>query len=233
MQKVRPSKHRHTSKLVKAGPIDKKKLRKAVDGLLAPGGGHHVSEQQSKAAAKPHAASRSEAYPRSYDGGKTVVERLRDRLDRLAVDSGLIAATSVGGSLTSKWLAGKPCSLDETRCAHRFQLVSDHVHLPFEPMAPQLAVVERALQACDQGGVALLQAPTGTGKSIALLTAVLAWQRRAFAAHGSAPQIIYGVRTHVQAKQMVGELQKTPYRPRMAIIGSRDQLCINAGATCR
>ncbi|CAK0875366.1 unnamed protein product [Prorocentrum cordatum] len=94
-------------------------------------------------------------------------------------------------------------------------------------MGPQLEVIERALRACESRSVALLESPTGTGKSIALLTAALAYQRRCFASRGAAPQIVYGVRTHAQLAQMVRELRKMPYRPRMAVIGSRDQLCTN------
>ena len=112
-------------------------------------------------------------------------------------------------------------------CKHNLDLLGHELALPFPFLEPQIAVAERVLRACEQGSIALLQSPTGTGKSIALLTAALAWQRLTFAQKGAAPQIIYGVRTHAQAKQMVSELRKMPYRPRMSIIGSREQLCIN------
>lgn len=41
------------------------------------------------------------------------------------------------------------------------------------------------------------------------------------------PTIIYCSRTHSQVAQMVASLQKTPYRPRMTVLGSRERLCIN------
>lgn len=72
-----------------------------------------------------------------------------------------------------------------------------------------------------------MHSPTGTGKTIALLAATLSWQRAVFLKDGRAPQILYGVRTHAQLAQVVAELGKTAYRPRMAVIGSREQLCIN------
>lgn len=84
-----------------------------------------------------------------------------------------------------------------------------------------------SIKACDRGGIAFLESPTGTGKSLALLCAVLAWQRRQAEKVTTVPQIVYGVRTHSQIKQIVGELRKCGYRPRMAVIGSRDQLCAN------
>eukprot|EP00913_Durusdinium_trenchii_P004531 g4207.t2 len=90
----------------------------------------------------------------------------------------------------------------------------------------RLTVASYALKACERRGIALLESPTGTGKSLALLCASLAWQRR-MALGGAAPQIVYGVRTHAQIKQMVGELRKCGYRPRMAVLGSREHLCGN------
>ncbi|CAK9067725.1 unnamed protein product [Durusdinium trenchii] len=122
----------------------------------------------------------------------------------------------------------------------------DTLYFPFPPMPPQQAVASYALKACERRGIvarflgeagevpshgnvlrfALLESPTGTGKSLALLCASLAWQRR-MALGGAAPQIVYGVRTHAQIKQMVGELRKCGYRPRMAVLGSREHLCGN------
>ncbi len=41
------------------------------------------------------------------------------------------------------------------------------------------------------------------------------------------PLIIYASRTHSQLSQVASELRKTTYRPRVGLIGSRDQLCSN------
>eukprot|EP00158_Paraphelidium_tribonemae_P005716 Partr_v1_DN27482_c3_g1_i1_m71996 putative helicase 1 len=48
------------------------------------------------------------------------------------------------------------------------------------------------------------------------------------AAEQAITRIYYGTRTHKQISQVISELQKTKYRPRIAILGSRNQLCINA-----
>ena len=41
------------------------------------------------------------------------------------------------------------------------------------------------------------------------------------------PQIIYASRTHAQLKQVVKELNTLCYKVKIAILGSRDQTCIN------
>ena len=169
----------------------------------------------------------------SSHGGqtRTVVERLRNQLDSLTLDETRLLTRTVSTPVSARssldWLTGSPCSLDEAKCVQTSRCGPRTVQLPFAPFPAQIAVMERVIRACDQGGIALLQSPTGTGKSIALLSSALAWQRQTFADHGAAPQIIYGVRTHAQLAQMVGELRKTAYRPRMAVIGSRNQFCIN------
>lgn len=226
MQKV--LRHRHTAKLTKAGPSDERGEAEAVRRLL--GAGASAAPRSSSgpqraaeglATVAPGAPSGSPA----SDGGRTCVERLRDRLGRLSLEAG--AAVLLGPDAPADWLPGRPCALEPTKCVEAIALCGVELHLPFAPLPPQIAVAERVLQACEHGSVALLDSPTGTGKSIALLSSALAWQRQAFERHGAAPQIIYGVRTHAQLAQLVAELQKTPYRPRMAVLGSREQLCIN------
>lgn len=41
------------------------------------------------------------------------------------------------------------------------------------------------------------------------------------------PKIIYASRTHSQLTQVINELRNTAYRPRVCVLGSREQLCIH------
>nr|XP_008117805.1 PREDICTED: regulator of telomere elongation helicase 1 isoform X1 [Anolis carolinensis] len=41
------------------------------------------------------------------------------------------------------------------------------------------------------------------------------------------PKIIYASRTHSQLTQVIGELKNTVYRPKVCVLGSREQLCIH------
>jgi len=103
------------------------------------------------------------------------------------------------------------------------------------------------LRCLDAGQNALLESPTGTGKTLSLLCSTLAWLERTRAdqqlkalmpAADAGPvtewsppvrhKIIYSSRTHSQLSQAVSELARTSYRyMKVAILGSRDQLCVN------
>lgn len=41
------------------------------------------------------------------------------------------------------------------------------------------------------------------------------------------PLIVYASRTHSQLTQVIGELRKTAYRPKIGLVSSREQLCTN------
>ena len=145
---------------------------------------------------------------------------------------------------------------------------SIEVHFPFRPYDVQREYMDAVVTALKDGTNALLESPTGTGKTLCLLCAALAWQRHergrmvssssssssssvvatagAVAAwprndndgghdaiaSGSTtstrpPVIIYASRTHSQLSQVVNELRNTRYRPKHAILGSREHMCVH------
>ncbi|KAM9590469.1 regulator of telomere elongation helicase 1 isoform 1-T1 [Trichechus inunguis] len=74
-------------------------------------------------------------------------------------------------------------------------------------------IAERA-----QGGLFLNQALSSWGSAAAGDTP---------ASYVDIPKIIYASRTHSQLTQVIGELRSTSYRPRVCVLGSREQLCIH------
>ncbi|KAA8490889.1 Regulator of telomere elongation helicase 1 [Porphyridium purpureum] len=182
------------------------------------------------------------------------------------------------------------------------------IEFPFEPYECQKKYMESVLEALCNRQNALLESPTGTGKTLCLLCASLAWREAyvaafaAFCSHGAAseitqeharkcgvsmdelaeaaqaqasqkkedeiisnmavssqlaslvseraankdgvhgtmtqsqhpketknpiPRIIYSSRTHSQLQKVVSELRNTSYRPRLSVLGSREQTCIH------
>ena len=92
---------------------------------------------------------------------------------------------------------------------------------------PQRQMANVILSALDSSLHCIVESPTGTGKSAAILCTALAWQRKHYKATGKQVKIFYTSRTHSQVAQMVASLRKTSYRPRMAVLGSRAKLCIH------
>jgi hypothetical protein len=58
------------------------------------------------------------------------------------------------------------------------QIAGYQVSFPYRPYGTQLGFMNQFLRCVDQQGNALLEAPTGSGKTACLLASALAWQRR-------------------------------------------------------
>ncbi|XP_072269760.1 regulator of telomere elongation helicase 1 [Pyxicephalus adspersus] len=145
----------------------------------------------------------------------------------------------------------------------QIQVAGIPVDFPFTPYKCQEDYMSKVIECLQQGVNGVLESPTGTGKTLCLLCATLAWRQNfkdGITAHkikermnggemfpgrptsdwgsgeanaqGSAyysdiPKIIYASRTHSQLTQVVSELKQTMYRPKVSVLGSREQLCIH------
>ena len=117
------------------------------------------------------------------------------------------------------------------------------VEFPHAAYPCQIAYMTRVIESLETRKFALLESPTGTGKTLCLLCAALAWRNARIQKLRGAPlpthetpvdtgaidcpRIIYASRTHSQLSQAVSELKSTAYKPVTAVIGSREQLCIH------
>ncbi|CAJ1055220.1 regulator of telomere elongation helicase 1 isoform X1 [Xyrichtys novacula] len=137
------------------------------------------------------------------------------------------------------------------------------VSFPFSPYDCQKDYMSKVIECLQKKVNGVLESPTGTGKTLCLLCATLAWRENfkdtisarkiaerlkgeqmfpdiSLASWSTAatdgdtpmyytdvPKIIYASRTHSQLAQVISELKNTSYRPKVCVLGSREQLCIN------
>ncbi|KAG0608502.1 hypothetical protein M758_8G111000 [Ceratodon purpureus] len=139
-----------------------------------------------------------------------------------------------------------------------YKVAGISVQFPYDAYDCQLVYMERVISSLQMGSNALLESPTGTGKTLCLLCATLAWRESLAPAQLTSqpsqrvsnqplqrsimglsqpdpdeslpprlPTIVYSSRTHSQLQQVIRELKATAYRPKMVVLGSREQMCIN------
>ncbi|EFO17178.2 hypothetical protein LOAG_11323 [Loa loa] len=128
---------------------------------------------------------------------------------------------------------------------HAVQIGRSTVEFPFEPYECQIKFMEKVVEALWTGQNAALESPTGTGKTLCLLCAAIAFLKDyksrisqmdsimkykvtvpALLSHN--PKILYASRTHSQLAQVISELNKTTYKDiKTVTLASRDILCIN------
>mmetsp|Transcript_10844 Transcript_10844/g.24855 ORF Transcript_10844/g.24855 Transcript_10844/m.24855 type:complete len:1037 (+) Transcript_10844:52-3162(+) len=130
-----------------------------------------------------------------------------------------------------------------------YDIDGTQVDFPYEAYECQLAYMHSVIRALQSGHHALLESPTGTGKTLCLLCATLGWRRRRAAEISQArmswehqalhpaevpvqiPQIWYASRTHSQLKQVVRELKRTSYKPSSVVLGSREHFCVHTSVS--
>ena len=102
--------------------------------------------------------------------------------------------------------------------------------------------MKKVIEALQTKGMAGLESPTGTGKTLCLLCACLGYLKHLRdeliqdkkeengqdkQEEMNQPVIYYTSRTHAQITNVIKELRKTVYRPINAVISSREQSCVN------
>lgn len=99
------------------------------------------------------------------------------------------------------------------------------IFFPFDPYETQREYAQCVVQSLTKKQNAILESPTGTGKTLALLCSTLAWMQ---ANTNVKSNVYYTSRTHMQLSQAAKELKRTAYaRIPSVVIGSRAQMCLN------
>lgn len=110
---------------------------------------------------------------------------------------------------------------------------------PYPTIFPaQQGIIDATMQTLWQGKKgALIESPTGTGKSMAIIVAVLAYIAHIKRVFGDDQQlkVVFVCRVHTQLKQLVKSYKRTFYasQSKMAILGSRKTLCVNEAVQSR
>ena len=126
----------------------------------------------------------------------------------------------------------------------KLNILGIEIYFPYEPYENQILYIKKVIEALQTRGMAGLESPTGTGKTLCLLCACLGYlkhlreellqnnnQKSENEQNKSEeriqPIIYYTSRTHAQISNVIKELRKTVYRPINAVLSSRDQSCVN------
>ena len=92
---------------------------------------------------------------------------------------------------------------------------------PYEPYLPQVSFIRDIEETAGRGGVLVAEACNGFGKTVSVLSCLLAMGKR----------VIYGTRTHEQVRQVLLELEKINEKSGESYtavnLASREHLCVN------
>ncbi|KFG26552.1 uncharacterized protein NESG_00703 [Nematocida ausubeli] len=101
------------------------------------------------------------------------------------------------------------------------------INTEYELYEPQRKSIETILTCLDNGESGMIESPTGTGKTLSILEAVVAWvNKNPEKLEGG--QIYVTTRTIKQASQLIAHLKKMKNAPIMNLLASRRHLCLNS-----
>lgn len=105
---------------------------------------------------------------------------------------------------------------------------------PVEPYDQQIEYVRNLVAALNEAQHSLLEYPRGGGRTLALLAGCLGWlYRRAELQEATLPKVFFVCRAYSRLPdvgwrhQIIAQVKKEVYKYSVAVLGSRDQLCVN------
>ena len=98
-----------------------------------------------------------------------------------------------------------------------------NIYFPYEPYQLQKTYMKKVISTLNkQGSISALESPTGTGKTLCLLCAILGWLEQT----KKEISIYYCTRTVSQINNVLKELKKTCYNLKVSFLASRVHTCL-------
>eukprot|EP00347_Sterkiella_histriomuscorum_P014996 403358712 len=118
-------------------------------------------------------------------------------------------------------------------CQHTFSVEGIEIKFPKIPYKVQEEYMTLAVKAIKNNKYAALEMPTGTGKTLSLLSSTLAfidqYNQSNLSTQKQKLKLIYTSRTHSQLSQVRKEIRKSPYQYFKSVtIASRDYYCLRS-----
>ena len=121
---------------------------------------------------------------------------------------------------------------------HKITIENIDIYFPYKPYKIQEIYMQKIIELLNKKyiskgkdeefiSIAGLESPTGTGKTLCLLCSTLGWVDTMRRQNKFFGKIIYTTRTHSQISQVISELKKICYEPKIAILSSREFSCVN------
>jgi len=118
-----------------------------------------------------------------------------------------------------------PIRIDKEKAKNHkvFNIKGIQIYFPYDPYPLQKAYMEKVILTLNKkGSISALESPTGTGKTLCLLCAVLGWMQQT----GNQISIYYCTRTVSQINNVLKELKKTCYILQYSFLASRVFTCL-------
>ena len=137
----------------------------------------------------------------------------------------------------NKILINKFIPYNSTKMKNQNKIIINNIEIffPFPPHEIQIIYMKKILHNLNQKfllkekykAIAALESPIGTGKTLCLLCASFAWVNEMKKTNNYKGKIIYTAKSYNRISHIINELNKTYYKPKISILFSPYESCIN------
>ena len=128
-----------------------------------------------------------------------------------------------------------PFNSKKMKNQHKIIINNLEVYFPFSPHEIQIIYMKKIIYNLNEKfllqekykAIAALESPVGTGKTLCLLCATLAWVNDMRKTNSYNGKIIYTAKTYNKISHIINELNKTYYKPNICVLFSPYDACIN------